>query len=285
MLRRLQDLHGAARLSDVTRTTSGRNALTRAVAAGDLTHERGVYALPGASPDVVTARALRGLLTCRSATDAFGLPALTPDRRTHLAVPRNRAVRLRDVPKGARVVIHREAGLVLPSAEDFPVVPLPEALARLARCVPERSAVATIDAALHRELVIPTDVATLLRGPGSRAARAALSRCDGRSASVLESIARLVLLDAGFTVTPAFHVPGVGWVDLLVEDRIVAELDGFAYHAGRAEYRNDRRRDRELAARGYVVLRFTWEDVMRDPDVIVRAVRAVLTRSVPTVGG
>jgi len=71
-------------------------------------------------------------------------------------------------------------------------------------------------------------------------------------------------------------ISGVGWVDLLVEGRIVVELDGFAYHSGRVEYREDRRRDRELVRQGYLVLRFTFEDVMRDPEIVVRAVLAVL---------
>jgi len=73
-------------------------------------------------------------------------------------------------------------------------------------------------------------------------------------------------------------IAGVGLVDLLVECRVVVELDGFAYHSGRREYREDRRRDRELLAQGYLVLRFTWEDVMRDPGEVVRAVRAALAR-------
>lgn len=84
-------------------------------------------------------------------------------------------------------------------------------------------------------------------------------------------------MQAGLRVEPGVRIAGVGWVDLVVEGRVVVELDGFAYHSGRAEYREDRRRDRELVRQGYLVLRFTYEDVMRSPSMVVRAVQAVLT--------
>ncbi|MDD9207980.1 DUF559 domain-containing protein [Georgenia sp. 10Sc9-8] len=117
-----------------------------------------------------------------------------------------------------------------------------------------------------------------LTGRGSVRARLRLSACDGRSRSGLETVARLVLSGAGFRVSPGVRIEGVGEVDLLVERRIVVECDGFAYHSGRYEYREDRRRDRALAARGLAVLRFTYEDVMSDPARLVAEVRRVLVR-------
>ena len=75
----------------------------------------------------------------------------------------------------------------------------------------------------------------------------------------------------------------VGEVDLLVEGRVVVELDGFAYHSGRREFDEDRRRDRELALQGYVVLRFTARDVLDDRDRLVATVRAAL--AAPSASG
>ena len=43
--------------------------------------------------------------------------------------------------------------------------------------------------------------------------------------------------------------------------RLIAEVDGFAYHSSRRSFAADRRRDAELTAVGYRVLRFTWEDL------------------------
>lgn len=43
--------------------------------------------------------------------------------------------------------------------------------------------------------------------------------------------------------------------------RLVVEVDGYAYHGSRHNFAADRRRDAELAAGGYRVLRFTWGDL------------------------
>ena len=46
---------------------------------------------------------------------------------------------------------------------------------------------------------------------------------------------------------------------------LIAETDGLRYHRTEAQQRRDRRRDRTLAAAGYVVLHFTHGEVFRDP--------------------
>jgi very-short-patch-repair endonuclease len=43
--------------------------------------------------------------------------------------------------------------------------------------------------------------------------------------------------------------------------RVVAEVDGYAFHASARSFAADRRRDAELTAAGYRVLRFTWADL------------------------
>ncbi|WP_242511528.1 DUF559 domain-containing protein [Pengzhenrongella frigida] len=134
----------------------------------------------------------------------------------------------------------------------------------------------TIDSALAARRVTVDQIAAHVRGPLRVRALTALRQADGRSQSLTETLARLALTRAGLSAEPAVRILGVGWVDLLVAGRIVVELDGFAYHSGRAEYREDRRRDRELVRQGYVVLRFTFEDVVRDPQIVVRAVLATL---------
>ena len=49
------------------------------------------------------------------------------------------------------------------------------------------------------------------------------------------------------------------WPDL----NLVVEVDGFRFHRGRGAFRNDRRRDRRLAAVGIRTLRYVWEDLDR----------------------
>lgn len=67
--------------------------------------------------------------------------------------------------------------------------------------------------------------------------------------------------------------------------RIVIEADSFEWHGGRSALRRDARRYDLLAADRWVVLRFSWEDVMFDPD-FVRSVlqRVVAWRSTEVLG-
>jgi very-short-patch-repair endonuclease len=46
--------------------------------------------------------------------------------------------------------------------------------------------------------------------------------------------------------------------------KLVIELDSWEYHRTRQAFEADRRRDRRLAAKGWTVLRVTWED-LREP--------------------
>ena len=59
------------------------------------------------------------------------------------------------------------------------------------------------------------------------------------------------------------------------EVKLAVELDGAQHHTSPADRRKDLARDRELAALGWVVLRFTYADVLRDPEGVRAKVLAV----------
>ena len=63
------------------------------------------------------------------------------------------------------------------------------------------------------------------------------------------------------------------WPDL----RLVVECDGYEFHRSRRDFREDRRRDRRLAAAGIHCLRYVWED-LDDPGRIARELRAIGAR-------
>jgi very-short-patch-repair endonuclease len=48
--------------------------------------------------------------------------------------------------------------------------------------------------------------------------------------------------------------------------RLVVEVDGYAFHSSRAAFERDRRRDAELQARGYRVLRLSWRQLTAEPE-------------------
>ena len=77
-----------------------------------------------------------------------------------------------------------------------------------------------------------------------------------------------------------FDATGViGSVDVLFDAaRVAIEVDGRAYH-GVDQFQSDRERDNRLVGAGYVVLHFTWEDLLHRPDVVIHQVRAALSRS------
>lgn len=66
-------------------------------------------------------------------------------------------------------------------------------------------------------------------------------------------------------------------VDFLWRDaKLIVETDGFETHGVRTAFAADRRRDVELRLLGYTVLRFTYDDVTRDPDYVVASIAALL---------
>jgi very-short-patch-repair endonuclease len=48
--------------------------------------------------------------------------------------------------------------------------------------------------------------------------------------------------------------------------KVVVELDGARYHDVPSTWRSDRARDVDLAAAGYVTIRFGWDDIVRRPE-------------------
>ena len=63
------------------------------------------------------------------------------------------------------------------------------------------------------------------------------------------------------------------------EQRLIVEVDGFAYHASRAAFERDRARDAELTARGYRVIRVTWHQIANTPHAVVARLAAALAHA------
>jgi hypothetical protein len=106
------------------------------------------------------------------------------------------------------------------------------------------------------------------------------------SQSPLESAIRLCLHDAGITGLVAQYalwddVAGcMRYLDLAdPERRIAIEADGRSAHDGPDALYQDRFRQNVLMLAGWVVLRFTWADVLRRPGYVVATVRRSLLRT------
>jgi very-short-patch-repair endonuclease len=60
------------------------------------------------------------------------------------------------------------------------------------------------------------------------------------------------------------------------ETRLVVETDGYRYHRGRIAFEDDRARDLELQARGYLVIRLTHRQVAEEPGRIAEILRKAI---------
>jgi hypothetical protein len=157
----------------------------------------------------------------------------------------------------------------------------------LCRVLPLAEAVAAADSALRRGLLTVADLRAALCALPAGRGRVLVSRVvalvDPRCGSVLESLLRVLLhlhgVRAPHTQLPVRARSGglIGRVDFAWPDvGLVVEADGFAFHADRRRYRDDRRRGNALVLAGWRVLRFTWEDVVQHPEHVVACVRAAL---------
>jgi Protein of unknown function (DUF559)/Transcriptional regulator, AbiEi antitoxin len=167
----------------------------------------------------------------------------------------------------------------------FPVTPVALALLEHAASAPHDRVRRVLAEAEYRRLLDLDAVRALLgRGrPGSAKVRAALLRHQPRLAltrSVLEE-RFLALCESARLPLPECNVTIEGlMVDMLWRGpRVIVELDGHDAHDSRAQIERDRRRELRLRAAGFVVLRYTWDQVTREPELIVTDLRLALARA------
>ncbi len=53
------------------------------------------------------------------------------------------------------------------------------------------------------------------------------------------------------------------------EERLIVEFDGWDFHRGRDRFESDRARDTALKAAGWEVIRFTWRQVLYQPELVL----------------
>jgi very-short-patch-repair endonuclease len=249
------------------RSTLPRRPIEAALREGRLLAPRqGLVAVPDLPEPVLQALRLGGVVSCGSAAQVLGLQLINQPSQLHVTVPRNLAV-----ASQPGVVLHRR---------DVPQLEVTTTLARTAidcaRCFPPLEALVVLDQVLARG-VPRADLLALLSGRGSSAARQLVLLATGLSGSTGETAARWACVQAGLSVQSQVHIPGVGWVDLVVEGCVIVEIDGLAYHSDGQQFATDRRRDAAAQIQGYRVLRFTWRDAIRRPEYVVETVQALLS--------
>lgn len=260
---------------------ASRRALASALADGLVIRaRRDTYVSRWMPEPLRRAATVGGRLTCVSALALLGCFE-PPGAALHVHVA-PQAARLRE-PDGtprrsasADVVLHWAR--VDPPSTNGLLLPAANAVQHLLRCQPRPMVIAVLDSALRLSVI---DLAQLerLRALAPRRLRLAADDLDDRSESGIESLVRVALRDSGLHVASQVVVPGVGRVDLLVEGRVIVEVDGRRWHAG--EQARDYWRDLELARRGYAVVRVDYRLVVSRLDAVVAAVLRASSRAIP----
>lgn len=262
--------HGILTRTALLKAGLSRTDIERAEATKALLRvDRSRYALPNTKPNVLAAARAGGTLTCISALRLLGIWTPTDDqphvRRSRYA-RRNRALppNLRLCPSPGGIA-------------KGPVDNLDDALLATLNCHDLETSVMVLDSVLAQRLRTRAELEVLVRIAGANGIRA-LSAADGCVDSALESVVRTRLRRRGVQLRTQVQLPGVGRVDFLIGNYLIVELDGWEFHRSPEQFANDRQRDRAAARLGYVVLRFTWHQVMDNWEETYDDIRAVLQR-------
>jgi very-short-patch-repair endonuclease len=249
-----------------------RRRLASAIATGEIVRlRRGVYADPALPADIQSAVRIGGVASCITSAAAHGL-WLPPRGGLHVAVPRG-ASRLRG-PSGRPLHLGRSGAALhwWPLHDDHTALSasLLDGLSHVVRCQSPRFAVAVIDSALHRGVIDDADVAELMsRVPAVR--RLPMTWFDAHSESGIESLVRFDVQRAGLRCRTQVRIPEVGRVDVLVEDRVIVEVDGREWHKG--EQVRDYRRDLLATRLGHFPVRVDYHHAVFEPALVVSAVQ------------
>jgi len=279
--------HGVVSRAQLETVGLGRGAISRRVAAGRLHRlHRGVYAV-GHTALRPLAQETAALLACgstavishRSAALLWGLlpiydgpvdvTAAGRDCRSRVGIRAHTSVHL---PREDRA---RRKGLPVTTPERTLVDVAPG----LEAGVLERA----FEEAIVQRLTDHAGVAAVLHRrpgrPGSSALRDLLGRLEGPQLTRSEAEKRMLgLVRAAALPAPQTNVRiGPYEVDAVWnEQRVIVEVDGYAFHSSRAAFERDRARDADLQARGFRVVRVTWRQIVDRPEATIARIARLL---------
>ena len=212
------------------------------------------------------------------------LPVRNDDGRIHVTVLPGRAA-----PRYRGMVGHVSSYSSQETTHLFglPVTTACRLFADLAATATRPSLLAIGDAILRGRMATPDELRQFLEHrPGRRGSRRALALLpllNPAAESPMESVVRLLLFDGGLPIPEVnanvYDAFGqfLARADLLFRAaRVIVEYDGDQHRVSREQFARDVARGSELAAAGYLVLRFTASDVYTRPHYVLATVRAAL---------
>lgn len=244
------------------------SAITTALEAGEISRVRhGKYVAGSAIGLMESAEAVGGVVSHLSAALHYGWSLKELPPRPTLTLPRtSRSVsgftchwrNLAVTERAERVTSRLDTVIACARTYDYDV----------ALCV--------ADSALRERRVTRTQLITAAQAsPRSGRARALriAQDADYRAANPFESCTRAIANSVPcLRARPQAWIGRTARVDLLDQRLgIVIECESLAHHGTKEALVRDVRRYTDLARLGFVVVRFTWGQVMRDPDYVRQA--------------
>ena len=235
-------------------------------------------------------KALDAVASHESAARLHRLDGLNPSRVT-ISVPVRRTNRFEGV------IVHQLTDLMpgdVMSILDLPATKPTRTILDLSAALPARLLASCLDQAVRMELTTYEKTADALerlarRGkPGVTKLRSILKpRLGGNfvTDSTLETRLLHVLEDGGLPIPATQYRPKWlrkvnGRVDLAYpEPRVIVEGDSQRWHGTPEAFQLDRRRDNLAQIAGWIILRFTWQDITERPEYVVYTVERALSRS------
>jgi hypothetical protein len=225
-----------------------------------------------------TAAVLQGLVVDRRLRESASIvrPPTSDQRALRRRV--SRPSQLGDV----RVHRHHVAKERLIMVDGIPSVDRPTAAITTAAQSEPMWALATLDSLVWRDPamleVLPRLVEEWsgLKGLGNVRQAATWARTGAQSA--LESISRFHFM-AGGLPEPLLQVPFyddeglIGYADFAWAGlKVIGEADGLGKYASREDLIAEKRREDRLRALGWIVVRWTWEEVFRSPGAVIERI-------------
>jgi very-short-patch-repair endonuclease len=216
--------------------------------------------------------ALWNLIPPRRPSDLVHVTVPTP---ITLHIPTVRSHRTSTLEAQKDVRIHRGLPTVSPA----------RAIVEMAATLNSRGVERALDDGLHRHIVRLTQVRdTLTRAGKHRKGAAVLDGLlreresgSGITRSGGEQHLWKLLLEARLPKPERNQQLGEYNVDMLWRtERVIVEVDSYDWHLRKANFVNDRVRDADLEAQGFTVLRFTADQIGKEPFYVVARIAAAL---------
>jgi very-short-patch-repair endonuclease len=275
--------HGVVTAAQLREVGIHRRGIAHRVRHGRLTPlHRGVY-LVGPNETPFT-RLMAATLACGPTAvlsdqaaaflHGFGREPTAIDVTVRSGQPRTRA--------GLRVHRAKLTDAELTTHEGIPVTTPARTITDLAKTTAERELGRAVEEALIQRR-IDTDALTRAvdEAAGQRGARALRATAQTRDPQITRSEAerrlKRLVQQAGLERPRTNRRIGGYEVDAMwPRQRLVVEVDGYAFHGGRAAFERDRRRDANLTAGGWRVIRVTWRQLVDEPHLVVARISAAL---------